>query len=68
MFGQSGYTFRNAEIEVCNILGIEVCDTWSCGINGNNAYIMIGDTVHPTDAGAKLIANYIIGYLKSVII
>ena len=68
MFGQSGYTFRNAEIEVCNILGIEVCDTWSCGINGNNAYIMIGDTVHPTDAGAKLIANYIIGHLKSVII
>lgn len=68
MFGQSGYTFRNAEIEVCNILGIEVCDTWSCGINGNNAYTMIGDTVHPTDAGAKLIANYIIGHLKSVII
>lgn len=67
-FGQSGYTFRSAEIEVCNILGIEVCDTWSCGINGNNAYTMIGDTVHPTDAGAKLIANYIIGYLKSVII
>lgn len=67
-FGQSGYTFRSAEIEVCNILGIEVCDTWSCGINGNNAYTMIGDTVHPTDAGAKLIANYIIGHLKSVII
>lgn len=67
-FGQSGYTFRNAEIEVCNTLGIEVCDTWSCGINGNNAYTMIGDTVHPTDAGAKLIANYIIGHLKSVII
>lgn len=67
-FDQSCYTFRNAEIEVCNILGIEVCDTWSCGINGNNAYTMIGDTVHPTGSGAKLIANYIIGYLKSVII
>lgn len=67
-FGQSGYTFRNAEIEVCNTLGIEVCDTWSCGINGNNAYTMIEDTVHPTDAGAKLIANHIIGYLKTVII
>lgn len=67
-FGQSGYTFRNAEIEVCNILGIDVCDTWSCGINGNNAFTMIEDTVHPTDAGAKLIANYIIGHLKSVII
>lgn len=67
-FGQSGYTFRNAEIEVCNTLGIEVCDTWSCGINGNNAYTMIEDTVHPTDAGAKLIANYIIGHLKTVII
>lgn len=68
IYGQSGYDFRNAEIEVCNILNIEICDTWSCGINGINAFIMIADTVHPTDAGAQLIADYIIGYLKTVII
>jgi len=74
-YGQTDLDFRNAEIEVANLLNIPVCDTWSCGINGNNACSISGgvvtsgtiaDTVHPTNAGAKMIADYIIGYLKSV--
>ena len=67
-YGQTDLDFRNAEIEVANLLNIRVCDTWSCGINGNNADTMIADTVHPTEAGAKLIAEYMIGYMKTIII
>ena len=74
-FGQTDLDFRNAEIEVANLLNIQVCDTWSCGINGNNACTIsdgvvtagtIADTVHPTTDGAKMIADYIIGYFKCV--
>ena len=74
-YGQTDIDFRNAEIEVANLLNIQVCDTWSCGINGNNACTIINgvvtagtiaDTVHPTTAGAELIANYIIGYFNAV--
>ena len=65
-FGQTDLDFRNAEIEVAETLNIPVCDTWSCGINGMNAMTMIAHTVHPTEAGAHLIADYIIGYFKTV--
>ena len=65
-FGQTDLDFRNAEIEVAETLNIPVCDTWSCGINGINALSMIADSVHPTEGGAHMIADYIIGYFKTV--
>ena len=65
-FGQTDLDFRNAEIEVAETLNIPVCDTWSCGINGMNAMTMIADTVHTSETGAHLIADYIIGYFKTV--
>lgn len=65
-FGQTYLDFRNAEIEVANLLNIPVCDTWSCGINGINGDTMIADNVHPTHAGAQMIADYIIGYMRTL--
>lgn len=62
--GLSPLDYRNAEIEVGSELNIEVCDTWSCGINGFNRLDYIADTVHPNFDGAKLIADYMIHYLK----
>ena len=63
-FGQSTLDIRNATLEVANAFNIDTCDTWSCGINGFNRVKYISDTVHPTEEGANLIANYIINYLK----
>lgn len=64
--GNTPYMIRNAEIEVAEYMNVPVCDTWSCGINGFNRLKYISDTVHPTEAGAELIANYIVGFLQTV--
>ena len=58
--------YRNAEIEAAAFMNVEVCDTWSCGINGVNRTTYIADTVHPTGAGYELIANYIISYFNNL--
>ena len=63
-YGQSTLDIRNATIEVANSLNIDVCDTWSCGINGLNRNKYIADTVHPNTEGNKLIGNYMINFLK----
>ena len=63
-FKQSTLDIRNAEIEVANIANVDVCDTWSCGINGFNRTKYISDTVHPNTEGYILLGSYIINYLK----
>ena len=62
--GNTPLTIRDATIEVANELNVPVIDTWSCGINGFNRAKYIADTVHPTNDGYQLIANYIVSYLK----
>ena len=63
-YKQSTLDIRNAEIEVANVANVDVCDTWSCGINGFNRTKYIKDTVHPNTDGCILLGNYIINYLK----
>jgi lysophospholipase L1-like esterase len=57
--GNSSLDYRNAEIEVANLLNIPVIDTWSCGINGLNRNTTIRDAVHPSEKGNVMIAEYI---------
>ena len=61
--GNTPLAIRNATIEVANELNIPVIDTWACGINGFNRAVNIADTVHPTNAGQILIAEYIVNAL-----
>lgn len=61
--GKSSLDIRNAMIEVADYLNIPVIDTWSCGINGLNRNTTIKDTVHPTEKGNVMIADYIINAL-----
>ena len=61
--GNTPLAIRNATIEVADELNIPVIDTWACGINGFNRAVNIADTVHPTNAGQILIAEYIVNAL-----
>ena len=63
--GNTPLMVRNAMIEVAEELNIPVIDTWSCGINGFNRGTYIADTVHPTNAGQIVIAEYIANALMN---
>ncbi len=58
---------RTAFNEVAALYGVEHLDMWTaCGINESNAAEMLKDGVHPTTAGAILLANAISAQLGLV--
>lgn len=66
--GDNIAAFAGREQELANYMGVPSINTaGEAGVNAFNASAYFADSIHPNDAGAKLIAKVIIGNLRQII-
>lgn len=58
-------SYADTIVKICNYFGVPCIDLRRCGINYANLYNYSGDGVHPSKAGMKLMANYILAQLRA---
>lgn len=53
------YEYNDIFIKTCRAFGVPVIECDKCGVNVNTASLYLRDSIHHTDLGGQLIANYI---------
>ena len=66
-YGYTPYDFAAAMKEAAEWLSVEYIDVWSCGINQMNRTAYVDDTVHPNNAGGKLIADKVMQHFNTML-
>lgn len=65
-YGYTPYDFAIAMRDAAEWLSVDFIDTWACGINQLNRATYVSDSVHPNDAGGKLIALKAIAHFNTL--